>query len=75
MSKNRPSNVQLANIMSQICSSNGKYLTFILQELLNITVDNHVTLPLFCNMAFVDILEDLAHTSALFTFLLVEFDF
>ncbi len=39
-----------------------------LQELLKITVDNHVTLPLFLTIAFVDILDVLAQTSALLTF-------
>jgi hypothetical protein len=36
-----------------------------LQELLNITVDSQVTLPLFLTIALVDILEVLAQTSAL----------
>jgi hypothetical protein len=59
--------VQLANTMSHTCSSKGKYFTRMLQELLKITVDSHVTFPLNCTITFVDILAIFAHESALFT--------
>lgn len=38
-----------------------------LHELLNITVDNHVTFPSYFINAFVDMLEIFAQESALFT--------
>ena len=52
---------------SYVCSSNGKYRTFILHELLKMTVLNHVTFPLYLTIKFVLILEVLANESALFT--------
>jgi len=39
--------------MEQFCSSKGKYLTSIVQELLNITVESHVTFPVLVTMTFV----------------------
>jgi len=60
--------VQLANTRSQFCSSKGKNLTLMLHELLMITVESQVTFPLNLTMAFVEILDILAHVSALLTF-------
>ena len=40
-----------------------------LHELLKMTVDNHVTLPLYLTIAFVDMLDIFAHESALLTLL------
>ena len=50
-----------------ICSSNGKYLILIPQELLKIAVLIHETLPLKYTIAFVLMLDSLANESALFT--------
>ena len=54
-------------LVTNVCSSNGKYLTFMLHELLNITVLSQVTFPLYWTIAFVLMLDDRARESALLT--------
>lgn len=52
--------------MLHFCSSNGKYFTSIMQELLNMIMDSHVTLPSCDTMTLVLMLDMYDETSALY---------
>lgn len=52
---------------SYVCSSNGKYFTEMLHELLNMAIVKSETFPLSSITAFVLILAKVANESALFT--------
>jgi hypothetical protein len=60
-----PSYVQEANVIEQFCSSNGKYRTFIEQELLKITIESQVIFPCEFTMTLELIDEKYVDTSAL----------